>query len=72
MQASKINHSTPDKGYQSQRSNSNIDDDIFFDMDGVDTVSSTQRLNTSQILPQSDDDDDIDNDDRDISKSINF
>lgn len=56
MQAIKIkNHSTPDK--VSQR-NFNADDDIFFDMDGLDTRDS----NMPQITQSDDDDGDGDED----------
>lgn len=54
QQATKIKHSTPDK--VSQR-NLNTDDDIFFDMDGLDTRDS----NMPQVT-QSDDEDDDDED----------
>lgn len=54
MQAIKIkHHSTPDK--VSQR-NFNADDDIFFDMDGLDTRDS----NMPQIAQSDDDDGDDD------------
>lgn len=70
IKPSKINHSTPDKSYQSQRSNANIDDEIFFDMDGVDVVTTAHSSKSPQMLAaQSDDEDDVDYDDE-ISKSI--
>ncbi|XP_055313512.1 uncharacterized protein LOC129574902 isoform X2 [Sitodiplosis mosellana] len=52
--ATKIKHSTPDK--VSQR-NSNIDDDIFFDMDGLDTRDSNMPEVTQS------DDEDVDDED---------
>lgn len=54
MQATKIKHSTPDK--VSQR-NSNNDDDIFFDMDGLDTRDSHMPHMTQS------DDEDVDDED---------
>lgn len=59
---SKFNHSTPDKTYQ--RSNANVDDDIFFEMDGLDTTSIDR--NNLRSFAQSDDEDNVDNDDRDF------
>lgn len=55
-QATKIKHSTPDK--QSQR-NSNADDDIFFDMDGLDTRDSNMTQMTQSDDEDVDDDEDI-------------
>lgn len=56
MQAIKIkHHSTPDKVLQR---NFNTDDDIFFDMDGLDTRDS----NMPQIAQSDDDDGDGDED----------
>lgn len=55
-QATKIKHSTPDK--LSQR-NSNADDDIFFDMDGLDTRDSNMTQMTQSDDEDVDDDEDI-------------
>lgn len=58
-QATKQNHSTPDQ--------SNLQDDIFFDMDGLDGYDSGSR---DAAMPEStqSDDEDIDNDDQEYGK----
>lgn len=52
LQATKIKHSTPDKVQQRY---SNADDDIFFDMDGLDCRDSVHHMTQS-------DDEDVDDD----------
>lgn len=54
MQATENKHSTPERVSQS---NQNTDDDIFFDMDGLDTRDS----NMPQVTQS--DDEDIDDED---------
>lgn len=57
LQGSRIkHHSTPDKG--SQR-NFNADDDIFFDMDGLDTRDSNMPEMTQSDDEDGDDDEDF-------------
>lgn len=56
LQTTKIKHSTPDK--VSQR-NSNADDDIFFDMDGLDTRDSNMPQMTQSDDEDVDDDEDF-------------
>lgn len=56
LQATKLKHSTPDK--QQQRY-SNADDDIFFDMDGLDCRDSNMHQMTQSDDEDVDDDEDF-------------
>lgn len=61
-------HSTPEK--QLQRSNGRSNDDLFFDMDGMDEIE-LQGSSTLQ-MPQSDDEGDVDNDDSQCGRFASF
>lgn len=56
QQATKIKHSTPDK---LQQRYSNADDDIFFDMDGLDCHDSNMQHITQSDDDEVDDDEDF-------------
>lgn len=56
QQATKIKHSTPDKVQQRY---SNADDDIFFDMDGLDCHDSNMQHITQSDDDEVDDDEDF-------------